>query len=215
MNSVALNALLQMNGGKGSGNFGHAGRPGQIGGSGNGKGSSSKGSGSKGTSKGGSSKSGKSSGSESKSQITKDLDDAYKVLCPGGAGSHPDNLLDGTGVKEDFDTIKRAEGNIADAEDLVKRAKRGDIDAIKELRSTEYYQEIYTTHEEELKELRKTYQETRKEATGYYGGNEDKEVAKAFRDIDIALEDLIDRAEDAQTAARRIAKGHSDRLKDY
>ena len=46
MNSLALNALLQMNGGKGSGNFGHAGRPGQIGGSGSGKGGSgSKGSG--------------------------------------------------------------------------------------------------------------------------------------------------------------------------
>lgn len=71
MNSLVLNAL-QLNGGKGSGNFGHGGRPGMVGGSGNGKGGTSKDSGSKASPKksaGSSSKGGNYSRSQAKKEV--------------------------------------------------------------------------------------------------------------------------------------------------
>lgn len=197
MNSLTLNALI-LNGGKGSGNFGHGGRPGMVGSSGNGKGGSSKSSDKDNTG------SKKSSGAGSKSKVAKDLDDAYKTLCPGGAGSHPSNILDGTEVKKEFDHIKEIDDEISKTEDLVDRAEKGDKAALKELRSKEDYRNLTTAYDEELEEMQNSWQETYESEIGDQE-EEPHEIASAFAKIDESLESLRDRAAKAEERAWEVA----------
>lgn len=197
MSNIKNSLNLAINGGKGSGNFGHSGRPGVVGGSGNGKDHSGK------ADEGKGGKGGSESGDAKGSGNAKTLDEAYKAICPGGKGSHPDNILDGTEVKEDIDALKSAEDQLRLAEADWKKAKAGDKKAQDALHEPGGGANIGSELSEALGNIADYWSSDVYEDIGEFGSSK---AEKAASDISRIAESLIDRAEKLQSEIRKSDK---------
>lgn len=194
MNSLTLNALI-LNGGKGSGNFGHGGRPGMVGGSGKGK--------------GGSSDSGDLDAKKKELRATKRK--IEKLRSTGGGGVSEMIALKGKASKlekeiKDAETSKGKSATKAEDDAYESRMKARELSE-KAKKSKEY-------DEDEAEELYQDLKKQRDEASKKFKETHEQKWSEAEKYAAAGMKDLESMSSDPSYAAKSPKKKARASVKD-